>query len=111
MKTLSNTARRGLRGLLGLLLDPFGRRQAHLTRVVTHERAVWLHRVLVEHAEATHKLVVEQAERTRAAVAGGDEWKVLELETLLRHLRKKDYLAAIRAGELDVPVLDTQHPL
>lgn len=112
---LTTAARRGLWGLARLAADPLGRRQvtrqAHLTRVATHDRAVWLHRVLTEHAETTHKLLVEQAERTRAAVAGGDEWKVQELETLLRYLRKKDYLAAIRAGELDVPELHTEHPL
>jgi SAM-dependent methyltransferase len=112
---LAEAARRGLVGFIRLLADPLGRRQvtrqAHLTRVATHDRAVWLHRVLTEHAEATHKLVVEQAERTRSAVAGGDEWKVLELETLLRFLRKKEYLAAIRTGELAVPELTTDHPL
>jgi SAM-dependent methyltransferase len=115
LKTLTTAARRGLWNLARLAADPLGRRQvtrqAHLTRVATHDRAVWLHRVLTEHAESTHKLVVEQAERTRAAVAGGDEWKVLELETLLRFLRKKEYLAAIRTGELDVPELHTDHPL
>ena len=115
LTTLANATKRGLRNLARLAGDPLGRRQvtrqAHLTRVATHDRAVWLHQVLTEHAEATHKLVVEQAERTRTAVAGGDEWKVLELETLLRFLRKKEYLAAIRSGELDVPDLYTKHPL
>jgi SAM-dependent methyltransferase len=115
LTAITTGARRGLHGLLRLVGDPLGRRQvtrqAHLTRVATHDRAVWLCQVLNEHAEATQKLVLEQAERTRAAVAGSDEWKRLELETLLRYLRKKDYLAAIRAGELDVPKLHTQHPL
>jgi SAM-dependent methyltransferase len=115
LTALTRAARRGLVDLVRLVADPLGRRQvtrqAHLTRVATHDRAVWLHRVLTEHTEATHKLVVEQAERTRSAVSGGDEWKVLELETLLRFLRKKEYLAAIRAGELAVPELQTDHPL
>ena len=115
LTALTNAARRGLVLAARLAADPFGRRQvtrqAHLTRVATHDRAVWLHQVLTEHAETTHKLLVEQAERTRAAVAGGDEWKVLELETLLRYLRKKDYLTAIRTGELAVPELRTEHPL
>ncbi|MCI0704803.1 MAG: class I SAM-dependent methyltransferase [Planctomycetia bacterium] len=114
LAAITRTARRGLTNLLGLISDPLGRRQvsqqAHLTRIATHERAVWLWQVLKEHAEATRNVVVEQAERTRLA-AGGDEWKVQELETLLRYLRKKDYLAAIRSGELDVPELHTEYPL
>jgi len=109
------TIARGLRTVARFAADPLGRRQitrqAHLTRVATHDRAVWLQQVLTEHAEATHKLVVEQAERTRTAVAGGDEWKVQELETLLRFLRKKEYLNAILTGELAVPVLQTRHPV
>ena len=40
-----------------------------------------------------------------------NRWKVLELEGLLRHLRKQDYLAAIREGRLEVPVLETAHPV
>jgi 2-polyprenyl-3-methyl-5-hydroxy-6-metoxy-1,4-benzoquinol methylase len=114
LAAISRTAQRGLRGLLKVVTDPLGRRQvsqqAHLTRLATHERAMWLWQVLKEHAEATRNLVVEQAERTRIA-AGGDEWKVQELETLLRYLRKKDYLAGIRSGELTVPELHTDHPL
>lgn len=107
--TLASAARRSLHRLLGLVTDPFGRRQAHLTRAFTHERAVWLSQVVSDHARATHQLLTEEAERTRDAVT--DEWKILELETLLRHLRRKDYLAAIRAGELDVPILQSDHPL
>ncbi len=115
LSTIATATKRGLWNLARLATDPLGRRQvtrqAHLTRVATHDRAVWLQQVLTEHAETTHKLVVEQAERTRTAVAGGDEWKVLELETLLRFLRKNEYLTAIRTGELDVPELHTKHPV
>ena len=109
--TLSTAMRCGLQRVRRLVADTFGRQQGHLTRVATHERAVWLWQVMNELTERTHQVVMEQAERTRCAVAGGDEWKAQELETLLRYLRKKDYFAAIRTGELDVPVLDTRHPL
>jgi SAM-dependent methyltransferase len=109
LTAVKSAMRTGLMGLARLASDPFGRRQvtrqAHLTRVFTHERAVWLQRVMAEHAEATHKLVTDQAS------AGFDRWKGQELETLLRFLRKKEYLAAIRAGDLAVPALHTAHPL
>ncbi len=112
---IANLTKRGLHNLARLASDPLGRkqitRQAHLTREAAHDRAVWLKQVLTEHTETTHQLLVEQAERTRAAVAGGDEWKVLELETLLRFLRKKEYLHAIRTGELAVPQLQTRYPI
>ncbi|MFM8271666.1 MAG: class I SAM-dependent methyltransferase [Gemmata sp.] len=115
LSTLIDSTKRGLWTLARFAADPLARRQitrqAHLTRVAAHDRAVWLHQSLTEQARSTHRLVVEQAERTRTAVAGGDAWKVLELETLLRFLRRKEYLAAIRAGDLDVPELSTRHPL
>jgi len=114
LATITQSARRGLRGLLRVVTDPFGRRQvsqqAHLTRIATHERAVWLWQVLKGHTESIRELIAEEAERTRRKFLI-DEWKLLEYETLLRSLRKRDYLAAIRAGELDVPELHTEHPL
>ncbi len=106
--TIATAARHGLGKLARFAVDPLGRRRASRQ---LDERAVWLWQVLNEQSEVTHRLVTEQAERTRTAVAGGDEWKVLELETLLRFLRKKEYLAAIKSGELDVPELQTEHLL
>jgi SAM-dependent methyltransferase len=102
--TITTAARK----LVRFATDPLGRRR--MSRQVD-ERAVWLWQVMNEQTETTHRLVEEQGERMLTAIAGGDEWKVLELETLLRALRKKEYLTAIKNGELDVPVLHTDHPL
>ncbi|MBV9122203.1 MAG: methyltransferase domain-containing protein [Planctomycetes bacterium] len=58
------------------------------------------------------EVVMDRAIRTLAAlpVLSLDQWKVEELEGLLRYHRKRDYLAAISAGRLVVPVLHTAYP-
>jgi 2-polyprenyl-3-methyl-5-hydroxy-6-metoxy-1,4-benzoquinol methylase len=40
-----------------------------------------------------------------------DRWKLKEYEGLLRYLRRRDYLEAIRDGRLVVPRLETEHPV
>jgi 2-polyprenyl-3-methyl-5-hydroxy-6-metoxy-1,4-benzoquinol methylase len=47
----------------------------------------------------------------QAGVLALDTWKVRECEGLLRYLRKQHYLAAIEQGRLDVPTLETSHPV
>src|SRR5262249_20328718 len=42
---------------------------------------------------------------------GLDRWKVQEYEGLLRYLRRCHYEAACRGGALEVPVVETEHPL
>src|SRR5262249_17441537 len=42
---------------------------------------------------------------------GIDRWKVQEYEGLLRFLRRAQYEAAIRDGSLEVPVVETDHPI
>jgi SAM-dependent methyltransferase len=47
----------------------------------------------------------------QAGVLALDTWKVQECVGLLRYLRKQHYLAAIDHGRLDVPALETSHPV
>lgn len=86
MSSLTTVASRGLRKVARLATDPLG----HHADAQSEARDT--RRAMSEQAEATHR-------------------KMLELETLLRFLRRKDYLAAITAGALDVPQLDTEHPI
>jgi SAM-dependent methyltransferase len=86
MTALTSAARRGLRKVARLATDPLGHRADAQAEARDARRA------MSEQAEATHR-------------------KVLELETLLRFLRRKEYLAAIATGALDVPQLHTEHPI
>ncbi len=42
---------------------------------------------------------------------GLDRWKIQEYEGLLRYLRRRPYEQAIQEGRLEVPAVETDHPL
>jgi 2-polyprenyl-3-methyl-5-hydroxy-6-metoxy-1,4-benzoquinol methylase len=80
------------------------------------QMAATLGKELDRHAQAQSS----QAAEIHAAITNSDDmvrswnldlWKLKEYEGLLRYLRRRDYLEAIREGRLVVPRLETEHPV
>jgi SAM-dependent methyltransferase/quinol monooxygenase YgiN len=71
-----------------------------------HMKSLHVHMARVE---ASHQLVSQMA--TSLTDLGMDRWKLQEFEGLLRHLRKSLYETAVAAGQLAVPVVETDHPV
>ena len=103
--------------------------QAELTREAVASVGDIGRQATAEQAELTRQDVCREADFTRRTTVGQtesirhevlqlkehvfdwnlDRFKLAEVEGLLRYFRKKDYLAAIRAGRLVVPRLETSH--
>ena len=95
--------------------------QSELTRAAVAEQSELTRAAVAEQSELTRAAVGEQSDLTRATLIGViqghldslklDAWRLQEFEGLLRYTRRRDYLEAIRAGTLERPRLETQHPI
>jgi SAM-dependent methyltransferase len=96
-------------------------KQAETTRAAVSEQCGLTRAAVSEQSALTRAAIAEQAELTRTTLInviqthldsiGLDAWRLQELEGLLRYQRRRDYLAAIQSGALEVPELETQHPV
>src|SRR5262249_16337395 len=90
--------------------------QADSTRTAVIHEGEHIQNVAVRQAEMTRAAIGEQSELTRSTLInviqqhldalGLDSWRLKELEGLLRYQRRRDYLAAIESGTLEVPHLE-----